>query len=73
MDASLKILGEEPKTEPHFVGILNIFFDGTVEDYYMFGDFVDKYLSCSFIENTRIIHVFCKDAKITSNKWNFSV
>ena len=63
MEASLKIWGEEPKTEPHFMGILNIFFDGTVEDYYILGDFVDNYLSCSYIENTRIINVFCKDAK----------
>ncbi len=73
MEASLKSWGDEYKTEPHFVGVLNILFDGTTEDYYMLGDFVDNYLSCSYIENTRIINVFCKDAKITSNKWNFNV
>lgn len=73
MEASLKGWEEEPEIEPHFMGMLNIFFDGTVENYYMLGDFVDKYLSCSYIENTRIINVFCKDAKITSNKWKFNV
>ncbi len=68
MENSLREWSEEPKAAPRFEGVLNIFYDGTWEEY---GDFVERYLSCSFIENTRIIYVRCKDVVLTYNKWGF--
>ena len=73
MGASLIEWRNDPMISPHFEGILNIFFDGNWEEYALNGDFVENYLSCSVIENTRIIYVNCKDVKLKYNKWNFDV
>lgn len=71
MESSLREWNDEPKVAPHFEGVLNIFYDGTWEEYAENGDFVERYLSCSVIENTRIIYVHCKDVVLTYNKWGF--
>lgn len=60
-------------TNPHFEGTLNIFFEGTLEEYYLNNPFVDSYLSGSIIEDTHILRVHCKNGQLTYNKWGFSV
>lgn len=72
MQDSLNEWAREPKISPHFEGILNIFFDGTWKKYEENSNFVERYLSCSLIENTRIIYVHCNDVKLKYNKWNFN-
>lgn len=73
METSLREWEEEPHITPHFEGILNIFFDGEWEEYSVNGDFVEQYMSCSLIEKTHVIYVYCKDVKLIYNKWNFCV
>ena len=73
MENSFREWDEEPNTTQHFEGILNIFFDGEYEGYAMNCDFVDRYMSDSLIEKTHIIYVYCKDIKLTYNKWDFCV
>lgn len=73
MESSLHDGNKETKVTPHFEGILNIFFDGTMEEYYENGPIVEWYLSGSSIENSRVIYVHCKDGKLTYNKWQFNV
>ena len=72
-DVHSSLLNSSQITAPHFEGILNIFFDGTMEEYYNNGPIVEWYLSGSSIENSRVIYVHCKDGKLTYNKWQFDV
>lgn len=72
-DMHSSLLDSSQITSPHFEGTLNIFFDGTMEDYYENGPIVEWYLSGSSIENSRVIYVHCKDGKLTYNKWQFDV
>ena len=72
METSLdEWMDEEPIT-PEFKGVLNIYFDGTLEEYFGNGDFVENYLSCSSIEATRAICVHCKDGMLKHDKWGFT-
>ena len=73
METSLREWEEEPHITPHFEGTLNIFFEGTLDEYYLNGPFVDLYLSGSIIEYTRILCVHCQNGQLTYNKWGFSV
>lgn len=73
MEKSLREWEEEPHITPRFEGILHIFFDGEYEEYAMKSDFVEQYMSCSLIEKTHVIYVYCKDVKLIYNKWNFCV
>ena len=73
MEASLSEWLEEPIITPHFEGTLNIFFEGTLDEYYLNGPFVDLYLSGSIIEYTRILCVHCQNGQLTYNKCGFSV
>ena len=72
-DMHNSLLKDTKITNPRFEGILNIFFDGTMDKYYEDGPIVEWYLSGSLIENKRIIYVHCKDGKSTYNKWQFDV
>lgn len=72
-DIHSSLLKNSQMTPPCFEGILNIFFDGTMEEYYKHGPIVEWYLSGSFIENKRVIYVQCKDGNLTYNKWQFDV
>jgi len=58
---------------PHFKGVTNIIFEGTLDEYYLNGPFVDLYISGSQLENTHILCVRCKDGQLTYNKWGFNV
>ena len=72
-DMHSSLLNSSPITTPCFEGILDIFFDGTMEEYYENGPIVEWYLSGSLIESKRIIYVHCKDGRLTYNKWQFQV
>jgi len=72
-DMNNSLLKSSHITAPCFEGILDIFFDGTMEEYDENGPIVEWYLSGSFIENKRIIYVHCKDGRLTYNKWQFQV
>ncbi len=72
-DMHNSLLKSSPITDPCFEGILDIFFDGTMEEYYENGPVVEWYLSGSLIESKRIIYVHCKDGKLIYNKWRFQV
>ena len=72
-DMHSSLLKSSPITAPCFEGILDIFFDGTMEEYYENGPIVERYLSGSLIESKRIIYVHCKDGRLTYNKWQFQV
>ncbi|MBE6885573.1 MAG: leucine-rich repeat domain-containing protein [Ruminococcaceae bacterium] len=66
-------LHSSPIIAPCFERILDIFFDGTMEEYYENSPVVEWYLSGSLIESKRIIYVHCKDGRLTYNKWQFQV
>lgn len=72
MESSLNEWMDDEPITPEFKGVLNIYFDGTLEEYYSNGDFVEQYLSCSLIEATRVIYVHCKDEKLKYDKWGFT-
>lgn len=72
-DMHNSLLNSSPIIAPCFEGILDIFFDGTMEEYYENSPVVDWYLSGSLIESKRIIYVHCKDGRLTYNKWQFQV
>lgn len=72
-DMHSSLLNSSPITTPCFEGTLDIFFDGTMEEYYENGPIVEWYLSGSLIESKRIIYVHCKDGRLTYNKWQFQV
>ncbi len=68
METSFREWDEESNTTQHFEGTLKIFFDGECEEYVVNSDFVEQYMSCSLIEKTHVIYVYCKDVKLTYNK-----
>lgn len=72
-DMHNSLLNSSPIIAPCFEGILDIFFDGTMEEYYENSPVVEWYLSGSLIESKRIIYVHCKDGRLTYNKWQFQV
>ena len=72
MESSLNEWENGEPIAPEFKGILNIYFDGTLEEYFSNGDFVEYYLSCSSIEATRVIYVRCKDGMLKHDKWGFT-
>jgi hypothetical protein len=72
MENTLNEWMDDEPTTPELKGILNIYFDGTLEEYYNNGDFVAYYLSCSSIEASHVIYVHCKDGELKHDKWGFT-
>ena len=72
MENSLNEWMDDEPIVSEFKGVLNIYFEGTLEEYYNNGDFVEYYLSCSSIEATHVIYVHCKDGRLKYDKWGFT-